>query len=152
MSRAVPARSEVTFVDLEFDTATRGVALGDIASSLVSLDELLRDLASIAAHPSEIEFRKIEIVAIQMRSPLTIRLALFAISPDALKAFQEICRDVILFRERRSPADITVLLESHLPRGEDARVTEQEARRVHGHVAALQNAAIPLKRVEVIEE
>ena len=58
----------VTFIDLEFDTGTSGGALlGDIASSLVSLDELLRDLASIAAYPSSVEFRKIEIVAIEMR-------------------------------------------------------------------------------------
>ena len=91
-------RAGVTFVDLEFDTGTNGGALlGDIASSLVSLDELLRDLASIAADPSGVEFRNIEIVAIEMRSPLKIRLSLLGISPDAVKAFQEICRDIILF-------------------------------------------------------
>jgi hypothetical protein len=134
-------RVVVTFVDLEFDTGTHGGALlGDIASSLVSLDELLRDLASIAADPSGVEFRNIEIVAIEMRSPLKIRLSLFGISPDAVTAFQEICRDIILFRESRLPADVA------------ARITEQEARRLHGHVATLRDAAIPLKRIEVTEE
>lgn len=133
-------RAGVTFVDLEFDTGARGGALlGDIATSLVSVDELLRDLGSIAAYPSSVEFRNVEIVAIEMRSPLKIRLSLFGISPTAVTAFQEICRDIILFREGRLPADVT------------ARITEQEAQRLHGHVATLQNAAIPLKRVEVTE-
>jgi hypothetical protein len=134
-------RAGVIFVDLEFDTGTHGGALlGDIASSLVSLDELLRDLASIAADPSGAEFRNIEIVAIEMRSPLKIRLSLLGISPGAVKAFQEICRDIILFREGRLPADVA------------ARITEQEAKRLHGHVATLRDAAIPLKRIEVTEE
>ena len=134
-------RAGVTFVDLEFDTGTKGVAmLGDIASSLVSLDELLRDLASIAADPSGVEFRNIEIVAIEMRSPLKIRLSLFGISPDAVKAFQEICRDIILLRVGRLPANVA------------ARITEHEARRLHGHVATLRDAEIPLKRIEVTEE
>lgn len=134
-------RAGVTFVDLEFDTGTRGGALlGDIASSLVSLDELLRDLASIAADPSGVEFRNIEIVAIEMRSPLKIRLSLLGISPGAVKTFQEICRDIILFREGRLPADV------------EARITEPEAKRLHGHVATLRDAAIPLKRIEVTEE
>ena len=102
----------VTFIDLEFDTGTNGGALlGDIASSLVSLDELLRDLASIAAYPSSVEFRKIEIAAIEMRSPLRIRLSLFAISPDAVKAFQEICRHIIVCRERRSHPAALITLE-----------------------------------------
>ena len=134
-------RAGVTFVDLEFDTGARGGALlGDIATSLVSLDELLRDLASIAADPSSVEFRNVEIVAIEMRSPLKIRLSLFGISPEAVLAFQEICRDIILSREGRLPADVA------------ARVTEQEAKRLQGHVATLRDAAIPLKRIEVMEE
>jgi hypothetical protein len=134
-------RAGVTFVDLEFDTGTHGGALlGDIASSLVSLDDLLRDLASIAADSSGVEFRNIEIVAIEMRSPLKIRLSLLGISPGAVKAFQEICRDIILFRAARLPADV------------EARITEQEAKRLHGHVATLRDAAIPLKRIEVTEE
>ena len=134
-------RAGVTFVDLEFDTGARGGALlGDIATSLVSLDELLRDLASIAADPASVEFRNVEIVAIEMRSPLKIRLSLFGISPEAVLAFQEICRDIILSREGRLPADVA------------ARVTEQEAKRLRGHVATLQDAAIPLKRIEVTEE
>ena len=134
-------RTGGTFVDLEFDTGARAAALlGDIAASLVSVDELLRDLGSIAAYPSSIEFRNIEIVAIEMRSPLKIRLSLVGISPEAVKAFQEICRDVILSRQSRLPADMA------------ARITEQEARRLHGHLVTLQNATIPLKRVEVTEE
>ena len=132
------SRAGVTLVDLEFDTGTQGGALlGDIATSLVSLDELLRDLGSIAADPSSVEFRNVEIVAIEMRSPLRITLSLFGISPDAINAFQEICRDVILSREFCTPEGI------------EARITEPEARRIHSHVATLQNAAIPLKRVEV---
>jgi hypothetical protein len=170
MSPAPRAPSGVTFIDLEFDTGTNGGALlGDIASSLVSLDELLRDLASIAAYPSSAEFRKIEIAAIEMRSPLRIRLSLFAISPDAVKAFQEICRHIIVFRERRSrPAVLTAsesedasarllagvnaALELCTPQGLEAHITEQEAQRLHGHVVTLQNAAIPMKRIEVKEE
>ena len=103
MCPPTPARPGVTFIDLEFDTGARGgAALGDIASSLVSLDELLRDLGSIAAYPASVEFRKIEIVAIEVRNPLRIKLSLFAIPADAVKAFQEICRDIIVHRERRS--------------------------------------------------
>lgn len=153
MGRATGARTGVTLVDLEFDTGTRGGALlGDIASSLVSIDELLRDLGSIAAYPSSAEFRSVEIVAIDMRSPLKIRLSLFAISPDAVKAFQQICRDIIVFRERLSPANLESALELCTPDGLQAQITEQEAHRLHGHVAALKSAAIPLKRIEVTEE
>jgi len=137
----VAASENERFIDLEFDTGAKGGALlGDIATSLVSLDELLRDLASIAAAPSGVEFRNIEIVAIEMRSPLKIRLSLLGISPDAVRAFQEICRDIILFREGRLPADVA------------ARITEQEAKRLYGHIATLRDAAIPLKRIEVMEE
>ena len=140
MSPAEQPPSGVTFIDLEFDTGTKGGALlGDIATSLVSLDELLRDLGSIAADPSSVEFRNIEIVAIEMRSPFKITLSLFGISPDAVQAFQEICRDIILSRE------------FCMPEGVGPRITEQEARRLHDHVATLQHAAIPLKRVEVKE-
>ena len=128
-------------IDLEFDTGTQGGALlGDIASSLVSLDELLRDLASITADPSTAEFRNVEITAIEMRSPLKITLSVFGVSPDALTAFEHICRDVILRREYATP-------ESVVP-----RITDLEARRLRGHVLTLQQAAIPLKRVEVKDE
>jgi hypothetical protein len=132
------AAAGVTLVDLEFDTGARGGAmLGDIGSSLVSIDELLRDLASITADPDSAEFRNVEIAAIEMRSPLKIRLSLFGISPAAVAAFQGICRDIILRRGFSAPEGIAV------------RITDQEARRLQGHVAALQNAAIPLKRIEV---
>lgn len=128
-----------TFIDLEFDTGVQGGArLGDIATSLVSLDELLRDLGSIAGESSA-EFRNVEIVAIEMRSPLKIRLSLFGISPEAVEAFQEICRDVILSREFGMPDGIA------------ARITDAEAARLRSHVATLRAAAIPLKRVEVKE-
>jgi len=144
MDRAPGAPTDVTFIDLEFDTGTRGAALlGDIASSLVCIDELLRDLASIAADPSGVEFRNIEIVAIEIRSPLKIRLSLFAISPVAVNAFQEICRDVIVSRESQ---------ELCLPEAVRAGITEQEAQRLRGHVSTLRDAAIPLKRVEVKED
>ncbi len=104
MSPSPPqATPKVTFIDLEFDTIPdRGAPLGDIASSLVCLHDLLRDLATLAAYPSSVEFREIQVVAIEMRSPLTVKLSLLAISAEAVKAFQEICRDVIRFRERRS--------------------------------------------------
>ena len=170
MCPAGQARTEGTFINLEFDTGTTGGAsLGDIATSLVSVDELLRDLASIAAYPSSAEFREIQIVAIEMRSPLTIKLSLLAISPNAVKAFQEICRDIIVFRERRSRqaaltaseredlsdkrrANIETALELCTPEGVQACITEQEAQRIYGHIVTLQNAEIPLKRVEVKEE
>ena len=134
------AAAGVTLVDLEFDTGARGGAmLGEIGASLVSIDELLRDLASITADPDSAEFRKVEIAAIEMRSPLKIRLSLLGISPGAVAAFQEICRDIILRRDFSTPEDIA------------ARLTDQEARRLQSHVAALRNAAIPLKRIEVKE-
>ena len=128
----------VTFVDLEFDTSARGGAeLGDIASSLVTVDELLRDLASIAADPSDAEYRNVEIVAIEMRSPLKIRLSLFGISPPAVDAFQQICRDIILRRDFCAPD------------GFAGRINDQESKRLHDHVAGLREAKIPMKRVEV---
>ena len=130
----------ITCIHLEFDTGTKGGALlGDIASSLVSIDELLRDLASIAAYPSSVEFRKIEIVAIELRSPLKITLSAFAISPDAVKAFQDICRDIILFRDHNG-VDAQQLTST---------TTEKELRRLRDHITTLQNAAVPLKRVIV---
>ena len=162
-------RTGSTFIDLEFGTGAKGGAalLGDVASSLVSLDELLRDLGSIAAYPSQVEFRKIEIVAIEMRSPLKVKLALLEISADAVTAFRELCRGVILFHERRSRqaapiageeqdatgqqlAHIKIVLEQC--RLHSDHITEQEALRIRGHIVTLQNAEVPLKRIEVKEE
>jgi hypothetical protein len=171
MRPAAEARTGVTFIDLEFDTGARGgAALGDIASSLVSLDELLRDLGSIAAYPASVEFRKIEIVAIEMRNPLRIKLSLFAIPADAVKAFQEICRDIIVHRERRSRqaamtanewedinrqrlATIKAVVDqaSHA-NGKDGSITDSEASRMFGHIVSLQDAEVPLKRIEVKDE
>ena len=171
MPPATQGSGDVTFVELEFDTGANGGArLGDIASSLVTLDELLRDLASIAAYPSSAEFRKVEIAAIELRSPLRIRLSLFAIAPAAISAFQEICRDVILFRGRdstggsdaQSPrehlgdqklARLRATLERCVPEGETlSHFSESELTRIRGHMAALQGAEIRLKRVEVKAE
>jgi hypothetical protein len=159
----------VTFIDLEFGAASSGeLPLGDIASSLVSVDELLRDLGSLAADPSSAEFRTIEIVAIETRSPLKIRLSLIAIPVPAVKAFQDICRDIIRYRERHGgpaqPAGASgdegvkrlpsIEAALDLCAGDDGqtRITEQEAERLRGHVAALQHAEAPLRRVHVREE
>ena len=165
------ARRSTTFIDLEFDTtANRGAPLGDIASSLVSLHDLLRDLGTLAAYPSSVEFRDIQVVAIEMRNPLTIKLSLFAISAEAVKAFQEICRDIIFFHERRQHhaalsarqqedetakqrANIKTALDLVLHGdGRDGQITEKEAQRLYGHIATLQNAEVPLKRVVVKQE
>lgn len=141
-------RVGVTLVDLEFETGTRGAALlGDVAASLIRIDELLRDLASIAADRSAAEFRNIEIVAIEMRSPLRVRLSLYGISADAIAAFQQICRDIILSRDRGLPA-APLSVSGQLR----ARMNEPETQRLRDHIAGLQNAAIPLKRVEVKTE
>jgi len=37
------------------------------------------------------------------------------------------------------------------PEGQ-ARITDKEAQRIYGHIVALQNAEVPLKRVEVKTE
>lgn len=148
----------MTFIDLEFDTtANSGAPLGDIASSLVCLHDLLRDLATLAAYPSSVEFREIQVVAIEMRSPLTVKLSLLAIPPEAVKAFQEICRDVIRCRERdidaKQLANINTALDLVLHAdGKDGHITEKETQRLHGHIVTLQNAEVPLKRVVVKEE
>jgi hypothetical protein len=162
----------VTFLVLEFGTGTSGTApLGDIAASLVSIDELLRDLAAMAAAPSTVEYRNIEVVAIEMRSPLRVTLSLLAISAEAVKAFQDICRDIMLYRERRGRdgaaiageweelrakrlAGVTAALRmgASAAGGEEVRLSEQEAQRLQRHMWTLQDAAVPLRRVEVREE
>jgi hypothetical protein len=79
-----------------------------------------------------------------------------------VQAFQEICRGIILFREGRSrrtslPAsereDVSVraAMDLSMPTGLRTRITDQEAQRLYGHIVTLQNAEIPLKRVEVKE-
>ena len=95
MVREVRGRTGLTFIDLEFDTSAKtGAPLGDIAASLVSLHDLLRDLATFAAYPSSAEFREIEVVGIEMRSPMTIKLSLFGISAAAVtpSTMKNICR------------------------------------------------------------
>lgn len=145
--------AETTFISLEFGTPDQeAVPLGDLAASLVTVDELLRDLASIAAYPSSPEFRNIEVVAIAMRKPLKITLSLLAISADAVTVFQELCRHLIASRERSRSmtaermASITATLQGL---GDQARLTEKEMQRICDHVRTLQNAEVPLKRVEV---
>lgn len=133
-----------TFIALEFDTTEdRGAPLGDIATSLVTLNDLLRDLAALTAEPASAEFREIQVVAIEMRRPLTITLKLLGISAEAVKAFQEICRDVILAREHRSAELVSHAL------ADGVQITEKERARLHDHILALQRAAVPLKRVVV---
>jgi hypothetical protein len=69
-----------------------------------------------------------------------------------VKAFQEICRDIILFREGRGPraAAIETALDLALhATGIGAQLTEAETQRLNGHIVTLQNAAVPLKRVIV---
>ena len=82
-------------------------------------------------------------------------------------AFREICRDII--HERRSRraalttsesgdvsakrlANIKIALERCTLHSAQARITEPEALRILGHIVTLQNAEIPLTRVEVKEE
>jgi len=139
--------------------------------TLVSVDELLRDLAAIAAYPSHAEFRNIEVVAIETRERLKVTLSLLAIPTVAVNAFQDICRDIIVFRERadrdatlaasawhdviaRRLAAITAALNSggSTEMGSDDRLTVQDARRLQRHIDVLHNAAMPLRRVEVKKE
>ena len=138
----------MTFIDLEFGAGFKGaVAVSDIASSLVALDDLLRDLASIAAYSSSAEFRSVEVVAIEMRNPLRVTLSVFAIAPEALKAFQEICRDIIVSRT----ANVGKALELLDAGGNLAHISESEGQRIREHITALQNADVPLTRVEISE-
>jgi hypothetical protein len=165
---AADATSPPTLIDLEFDTtANHGAPLGDIASSLVSIHDLLRDLAALAASPAGPEYRDIRVVAIEMRSPLTITLALRAIPIDAVKAFQELGRAVIRFRERQPQDDVW-----HAAASDDVKkhrhaavstavnlvtraepntfeISPSETQRLHDHVLTLQRAEVPLKRVMV---
>ena len=153
----------LAFIDLEFDAIpTRGVAPGDIASSLVCLHDLLRDLGTIAADTSGAEFREIRVVAIEMGSPLKITLSLLAIPPEAVKAFQEICRHIIVSRERRAQqaasasADLDPMRLPNIKKaldlvlhaeGKNGQLTENETQRLHAHIVTLQDAEVPLKRV-----
>ena len=147
-----------TLIDLEFDTVNDGAPLGDIAGSLVTLHDLLRDLAALAGYPSGAEFREIQVVAIEMRRPLTIQLSLLAISAEAVKAFQEICRDVIVHRERHSHRDLDekrlakirgVLDRMASAEGHAGHISEKETERLYGQIVTLQHAEVPLKRVVV---
>lgn len=136
-----------TIIELEFDTsASAGAPLGDIASSLVSVDELLRDLATLAAYPSSAEYREIQVAAITMRNPLRVTLSLIAIPDEAVKAFQDICRVIIGVKP-------SATIESALARcareGGHTALTEQESTRISGHVATLQRAEVRLKAMMV---
>ena len=136
-----------TVIDLEFDTGVTGPPpLGDIASSLVSIDELLRDLVGVAAYPPNAVFRDIQVADIVMRSPLKVTLSLRAIPPEAIKAFQDICREIILSRDRgpsRSAIDVAEALCAR------QGTTEREVQRIRAHIATLQDAKVPLKAVVI---
>jgi len=137
----------VSVIDLEFDTKTTGGApLGDIAASLVSVDELLRDLATLAA--SSVEFREIQVASITSRSPLKVTLNLLAIPEAAVTAFQEICRAIILFRDEQSQTAIDAALTRCAVFGENG-LSEPQARRISAHITTLQNAEVRLKGVVV---
>ena len=162
--------SRTTLLHLEFGNDVQGAApLGDIAATLVSLDELLRDLAAIAAYPSDAEFRNIEVVAIETRERLKVTLSLLAIPGEAITAFQDVCRDIIVFRDRadRDPAaaasawhDVTAarlaIISAALNHrgtteaGGNARLDVRDARRLQRHMDVLRHAAMPLRRVEII--
>jgi hypothetical protein len=137
----------MTFIELEFDTTAAGRApLGDIASSLVAIDELLRDLATIAAYPSAAEFRDIQVLTITTKNPLVVKLSLLAIPMEAIKAFQEICR---VIAGVKSQAAIDAALAVCARAGGHESLTDRERRRILGHIATLQNAEIRLKAVVV---
>jgi hypothetical protein len=142
----------VPIIDLEFDTTAAGRApLGDIAGSLVSIDELLRDLAALAAYPSSAEYRDIQVAGITMRSPLTVSLTLLAIPDQAIKAFQDICRALIVWRDQPSrQTAIDAALARCVAPGH-AGITDDEARRIDAHIARLDSADVPLKAVIVRE-
>jgi len=162
--------SRTTFLHLEFGTDIQGAApLGDVAATLITLDDLLRDLAALAAYPSDAEFRNIEVVAIETRERLKVTLSLLAIPADAINAFQDVCRDIIVFRERpdchaalpasawqdviaRRLAAIRAALNSGATTemSSDDRLTAHDARRLQRHMDVLLNAAMPLRRVEVL--
>lgn len=161
--------SRTTLLHLEFGPDVQGAApLGDIAGTLVSLDELLRDLAAIAAYPSHAEFRNVEVVAIETRERLKVTLSLVAIPADAITAFQDVCRDIIVFRERadrdatlaagawhgviatRLAAITAALDDGRMTRGDgENRLSVQDALRLERHMDILRNAAMRLRRVEV---
>jgi hypothetical protein len=150
LNRIEFAANSVATIDLEFDTTPSGRApLGDIAASLVSVDELLRDLATIAAYPATAEYREIQVAAISMRNPLKVSLSLLSIPEEAVNAFREICRQIILSREGRSHhTTIDAALTLCAP---DARVrmTEPERQRIHAHVKTLHDAEVPLRAVVI---
>lgn len=139
-----------TIIELEFDTsASAGAPLGDIASSLVSVDELLRDLATIAAYPESAEYREIQVAALTTGNPLRVRLSLHAIPAEAVTAFQSICREII--GVKRS-SEIDAALELCARQRDHARITPQERQRIERHVGTLRAAEVHLKRIVVREE
>jgi hypothetical protein len=139
-----------TVIDLEFDTPPDdGAPLGAIAENLVSIHDLLRDLAALAADPSTAEYRDIQVVAIEMRRPLTIKLSLLGISSTAVKAFQDLSREVILCRERE-PLTLTQTVTRIVDEaGENGLPTAQELQRLHDHLDVLRRSSVSLRRVVV---
>src|SRR5690348_4050476 len=140
----------MALIELEFDTTASGRApLGDIAASLVSVDELLRDLAAIAAYPASAEFREIQVAAISMRNPLKVSLSLLSIPDEAVNAFQEICRQIILSREGRSRHTMIDAALSSCAPGGHVHLSEPERQRINAHVKTLHDAEVPLRAVVI---
>jgi hypothetical protein len=170
MPSATRQSTRVTLIDLEFDTAKHGAPLGDIVASLNSLHELLEDIGAVAGYPNNLGLGDIQIAAIEMRSPLKIKLSLLEISADAVKAFRGICQDIIFYRERRGRhaalaasewedvaakrlANIKTALDiCSTASGRTVSVTEEEAQRLYRNIVVLQNAEVPLTRIDVKEE
>jgi hypothetical protein len=110
----------------------------------------LRDLATLAAYPSSAEYREIQVAGITMLSPLTVSLSLLAIPEEAVNAFQEICRAIIVFRDRPSrQSAIGAALAGCAAPGQHASITEDETRRINAHIAKLDQADVRLKAVIV---
>ena len=100
---------------------------------------------------------------------ITDKIFNMAKGADAVVAFREICRDVITFHERRSrPPLLSADQPSESPDREldivrralqlcsrhngQEHITEQEIQRILGHIAALKNAQVALKRIVVKDE
>jgi hypothetical protein len=106
----------------------------------------------MCADASSAEFREVRISAIELRDPLKIRLSLFAIPDEAVSAFQDICREIIVSRDRRADplAGVATIVDRVLQRVDaGGRVTVSEAQRLRQHIVSLHNAEVRLKHVAV---
>jgi hypothetical protein len=73
-----------------------------------------------------------------------VTLSLRAIPVEAITAFQDICREIIVFRDRRSRQSAMDVAETLCAR---QGVTEREVQRIRSHIATLQDAQVPLRAV-----